>query len=547
MNAEVGDEQLRASHKSPRPPPPPPPRCCWCRNTGTQGTALIQCGYCPHKFCVECQIRWPEDRECPHCRDEDNGQKAPVVAIEKMQEDRNIIRTFQTPKKMQNGSELVMKAGRKRAKKTKKPAAEETKEEANSGGYHSLRCREETPSLAQLDGATGHRCVSPNSTNDCLAVLTLDPVGQVKDRDCLAEAQISSQAGPVILAFAGHDSPTSIAAATCALSGYHGLSIPPSRYDSDQPQCKTALLARGETLSMADSEGVANNLVQKTASSKSSTKKKRKNNKRQEKWEEKEREKADREGMEQSQRKQEELSGWVRDQIKAVESWHSHGEDAWDSAPPCSCFSRAPVVKEQVVENEAVAGTLAWLPCERSWLLESFLEDEILVWNPEFMVALATYEMKVVLDEISPTPLDANYPLWGFEGSAGIVGQEVCELLKLSDYATLAPAPGASMPYSKKGCRDCALAIGAVLEGLQAVDFRQFTISHFEELHGVLRPTRLLAPFRQNLKLVLEEVLALFEEFDTISYSLTETDSQEDNCVARQALEGAEGATFSPS
>ena len=63
----------------------------------------------------------------------------------------------------------------------------------------------------------------------------------------------------------------------------------------------------------------------------------------------------------------------------------------------------------------------------------------------------------------------------------------------------------------------------------------------------VLSALRAIGAFRQNLKSVLEEVLALFEKFDTLFYSLTETDSQEENCLAGHALDGAEGATFSPS
>jgi hypothetical protein len=124
--------------------------------------------------------------------------------------------------------------------------------------------------------------------------------------------------------------------------------------------------------------------------------------------------------------------------------------------PFAGCWDSPEANQLDIDEDDSEQGfRKRWAAEQRRDIMDSFLENRILVWCPAYVAGLAREYMRDIFRRLGTKPMLKN-----LKAPESRIAGEICWVLELNELGGLAPVPGAS----KVGCKKECLRAQAVLK-----------------------------------------------------------------------------------
>jgi len=154
-----------------------------------------------------------------------------------------------------------------------------------------------------------------------------------------------------------------------------------------------------------------------------------------------------------------------------------------------------------------------WAAEQRRDIMDSFLENRILVWCPAYVADLARQDMSEILARLGRKPA-----LKTLEAPESRIADEICWVLELNELGVLAPVPGAS----KVGCKKERLRVQAVLKssaGALADDRIKFSdpteyLWRLQVIRDITLDCWRILPFEGDVLNMFDEILSRLLELE---------------------------------
>jgi hypothetical protein len=216
--------------------------------------------------------------------------------------------------------------------------------------------------------------------------------------------------------------------------------------------------------------------------------------------------KANQKAKKESQASQASHSDWLQRITKEVEALpDDHYDGCWDSPEANQLDIDADDSEEGFRKR--------WAAEQRRDIMDSFLENRILVWCPAYVADLARQDMHEILPR-----LGKKLVLKSLKAPESRIADEICWVLELNDLGKLAPVPGAS----KVGCKKERLRVQTVLKssaGALADDSIKFSdpteyLWRLQVLRDITLDCWRILPFEGDVLNMFDEILSRLLELE---------------------------------